>query len=278
MSDWTDPVGQESWIQRPDGTRLRVLTAGQGPTVVLAHGYGLTAIEWNLLWGLLLERGYRLVCFDQRGHGQSTIGTDGIGTSPMSADYLAVLEHVDARDAVLLGHSMGGFLAIAALLDVPGVMDRLGGLVLLATFSGSVTKGSMQNKTQIPMIRAGILQRMVANDRIGMSFARSIFGDDPDPAAMRAFLDVFREQNHRALLPILKAFAREDRADRLGQITLPTAVVCGRKDKTAPAWQSERLASSIPGARMTWLDGVGHAVNWEAPNSLVDAITEVYSS
>jgi len=82
----------------------------------------------------------------------------------------------------------------------------------------------------------------------------------------------FRAQKHQALLPILSAFGQEDRAERLGEITIPTVVICGRKDKTTPPWQSERLAASIPGAKMVWVEGAGHLVNWEAPDSLVQSV------
>ena len=112
----TEPRGETSYVERPDGTRLRVVIAGSGPTVVLAHGIYMDVVEWSVLWDMLLARGYRVVAFDQRGHGQSTIGADGISTRTMAEDYLAVLEHIDAHDAVLLAHSMGGFLAIAAVL------------------------------------------------------------------------------------------------------------------------------------------------------------------
>ncbi len=165
-----------------------------------------------------------------------------------------------------------GVLAIKALLDVPGVAARVAGLILFATFSGSVTKGSLQNRLQIPLIRSGLLEWLVSFDANGRVFGRSIYGDTPSSAAIHAFLKSFRAQKHQALLPILSAFGQEDRAERLGEITIPTVVICGRKDKTTPPWQSGRLAASIPGAKMVWVEGAGHLVNWEAPDSLVQSV------
>ena len=270
-----EPVGETSFVERPDGTRIRVVSAGTGPTVVFAHGIYMTVVEWNVVWDMLLERGYRVVAFDQRGHGQSTIGSDGINTQAMAGDYLAVLEHVDAQEAVLLAHSMGGFLAIAAVLDVPGVAERLRGLILMSTFSGDVLRGAPQNKAQIPLIKSGMLQRLVANDTVGTIFGASICGDDPSPAMVQVFLDTFRAADHRSLLPILEAFTVEDRGDRLGEITVPTIVLCGNKDSTTPPWQSERLAESIPGAQGWWVPKAGHMLNWEAPDAIVEAISEL---
>ena len=271
----TEPRGDTSFVERPDGTRIRVVTAGTGPTVVLAHGIYMSVIEWSVLWDMLLARGYRVVAFDQRGHGQSTIGADGISTGAMSSDYLAVLEHVEAHDAVLLAHSMGGFLAIAAVLDVPGVADRLRGLILMSTFAGDVLRGAPQNRAQIPLMRSGVLQKLVANDTIGTLFGASLCGDETSPAMVRTFLDTFRAADHRSLLPILEAFTVEDRGDRLDEIAIPTIVLCGEKDSTTPPWQSERLAASIPGARGWWVPRAGHMLNWEATETIVAAIDEL---
>ena len=201
-----EPAGETSFVERPDGTRIRVVSAGSGPTVVLAHGVYMSVIEWSVIWDMLLQRGYRVVAFDQRGHGQSTIGSDGISTQSMSEDYLAVLEHVDAHDAVLLAHSMGGFLAIAAVLDVPGVAERLRGLILMSTFSGDVLRGAPQNKAQIPLIQSGALQVMVANDTVGTIFGAGLCGDEPSPAMVQVFLETFRAADHKSILPILEAF------------------------------------------------------------------------
>ena len=271
----TEPRGVTSFIERPDGTLIRAITAGEGPTVVFAHGIYCSVIEWSVVWDILLERGYRVIAFDQRGHGQSTIGTDGISTEAMAGDYLAVLENYDVRGGILLGHSMGGFLAVAAVLDVPGVKERVNGLILLSTFAGVVLRGAPQNKAQIPLIKSGAMVKLAANDTTGTIFARSLCGDNPSPAMLDAFLDTFRATDHRSLLPILKALVDEDRGDRLGEIALPTIVLCGKKDTTTPPSQSERLAEGIPGAQLRWVAGAGHMLNWEAVDDIIDAITEL---
>ena len=271
----TEPRGETLTVDRPDGTRIRVVTAGEGPTVVLAHGIYMSVIEWSVLWDMLLARGYRVVAFDQRGHGESTIGADGISTLSMAGDYLAVLEAVDARDAVLLAHSMGGFLAVAAVLDVPGVAERLRGLILMSTFAGDVLKGAPQNKAQIPLIKSGLLPAMAGNDTVGTLFGAGLCGDDVSPAMVQVFLETFRKADHRPLVPILEAFGAEDRGDRLGEITVPTIVLCGSKDQTTPPWQSERLAAGIPGAQGWWVPRAGHMLNWEATDAIVEAVAEL---
>src|SRR5262245_56967318 len=89
-----EPEGEEVMIERPDGTLIRAITVGSGSPIVFAHGYGASVQEWNVIWSLL-RNDYRLIAYDQRGHGRSTIGADGIGSAPMAADLGAVLEHFD---------------------------------------------------------------------------------------------------------------------------------------------------------------------------------------
>lgn len=128
---------------------LRAVVAGEGRTVVFAHGYSGQLAAWNLVWDTLIERGHRVIAFDLRGHGGSTVGSDGSGSAPMAADYAAVMEHFDVRDGVLVGHSTGGFLAIRAVLDYPQLTQRLSGLVLFATMAGRIQDGAPLNRLQI---------------------------------------------------------------------------------------------------------------------------------
>ena len=271
----TEPRGVTSFVQRPDGTVIRAVTAGDGPTVVFAHGIYCSVLEWSVVWDMLLDRGYRVIAFDQRGHGQSTIGSDGISTQAMAGDYLAVLENYDVTQGILLAHSMGGFLAIAAIVDVPGVAERLNGLILMSTFAGDVLRGAPQNKVQIPLIKSGITAKIAANDTAGMLFAVSLCGDNPSPAMCEAFLEVFRATDHPPLIPIMRALGDEDRGDRLGEISIPTIVLCGEKDTLTPPSQSTRLAEGIPGAQLRWVPGAGHMLNWESPDEIVSAIHDL---
>ncbi|MGX6745409.1 alpha/beta fold hydrolase [Streptomyces xantholiticus] len=267
-----EPQGDEALIRRPDGTVLRAVAAGDGPPVVLAHGYGVSLLEWNLLWQDLLAAGRRVIAFDQRGHERSTLGGDGAGSGPMAADYAAVLEHFDVRDGVLVGHSMGGFVAIRAMLDHPGLVRRLRGLVLAATWAGRIYQGAPQNRLQIPLLRTGVLQRWVRTPTGGVLFGAAQCGNRPSPAMISVFRDLFLRQNHAPLLPIVRAFSQEDRYPRLTEITVPTVVVVGAADRTTPPGHARRLAAGIPGARMVTVPGAGHALNWEGTEALSEAI------
>jgi non-heme chloroperoxidase len=273
-----EPPGDDQLITRPDGTRIRVRTAGSGPTVVLVHGYGVTLLAWNVIWAQLLALGYRCVAFDLRGHGRSTIGDDGIGSTQMTGDYVAVLTELDIRDAVLVGHSTGGFLAIKAMLDHPEIVDRLRGFVAFASTGGDILRGSPQNRLQLPMIRLGVMEWISRSPIYSWMFGASLCGDSPSPAMIRAFNELFAAQHHRSLVPLIRALSSESYYDRLSEIVVPTVVVCGERDQTTPRWHSEQLGVRIPDARNVWVEGKGHLLNWEAPESLVDAVRSLQAS
>lgn len=264
--------GEMRVIERPDGTRIHACVAGEGPTVVLAHGYGVTMQEWNVIWAQLLALGCRCVAFDLRGHGRSTIGREGVGTGPMAADYLGLVEALDLRDAVLVGHSTGGFLAIKAMLDHPELSERLRGFVGVATLAGDALRGSPQNRLQLPLIQMGVMDWVSRSPTYGWLFGASVCGELPSPALVRAFNDMFGEQRHAELVPLIRGLADESYYSRLSDIHVPSVIVCGERDRTTPRWHAEQLGVGIPEARNVWLEGKGHMLNWEAPEAIVTVV------
>ena len=256
-----------------DGTRLHTVSAGDGPTVVLAHGFAIDSNEWNVIANDLVQRGRRIVAFDQRGHGRSTIGRDGIGSRQMAGDYAAVLDAYDVSDAVLVMHSMGGFIGTRFLIENPDLVSRhLRGALLVATFAGDVNRDNPQNKLQIPLIRSGILPRLVSFDLVGRPFARTLMGDGATDAMVESFLTAFRAQKLGPLVPILEAMVDENRYPELSRIALPCTILVGSKDKTTPPFHTDQLHAGIAGSRLVRVPGAGHTVNWEAADVIVDEI------
>ena len=91
-------------------------------------------------------------------------------------------------------------------------------------------------------------------------------GARPSPAMISVFLEGFNQHldDHGPLIPIVRAFSREDRYPRLGEIAVPTVVMVGSADRTTPPSHSRRLAAGIPGARLVTVPDAGHLLNWEA--------------
>jgi non-heme chloroperoxidase len=263
-----EPTGVETYINCPDGTKLRTVSAGEGQTIVLAHGFGGTLRDWNLVFNQLVKEGHRVIAFEQRGHNKSSVGKDGISSMAMSSDYKTVLEHYDVKSAVLVGHSMGGFLTVKFLLDYANIAkERVHSALIMSSFAGDISRDNEQNKMQIPMIEKGYLQSILKVPSLATLFGASLIGK-PNKAIVQSSLDNTKCQNYNQLIPILKAFVDENYYNRLGEITIPCTILVGSEDKTAPAFLSENLAKGIPHAQLLKIEGRGHLLNWEAPNEV----------
>ncbi len=271
-----DPTGEDVYIEAKDGTQIRAKCAGEGPTVVLAHCYGMSMREWNIIWQMLIDKGYRVISWDHRGHGKTRSATLPLSSHVMAEDYLTVLQHFNVTDSILVGHSMGGFLSIIFQLNYPEeAAKHLRGFVMFASTAGNVLKGAPQNQLQIPLMRMGIIQKICASKNFSWHFGASIFGDNPSPNAIQAFNTSFLEQNHRALTPVVTALSNEDYYPRLPEIKTPCVVISGEKDNTCPEWHGITLHASLPNARRVIVPGCGHMLNWESPESLVSAIASL---
>jgi len=215
-----------------------------------------------------------VIAFDQRGHGASTIGRDGLGSAALASDYAALLDHFGVEGGTLVAHSMGAFLSIVLCLREPALANRrLQKLVLLGPNAGSVARGSLQNRLQIPLLKTGLLRRLWTRPGIGRSTLKSsLFGRDPDPRWVEATRQILLRQREQLSFPMLSAMLNEDYYGRLGEISLPTTVLCGDLDRTCPRWHSERLGSSLPNASYVSVAGAGHMIPYEAPAAILAAL------
>ncbi len=269
--------GNVEFVQMPDNTQIHTISSGNGKTtILLAHGYGFNHIEWNVIVEQLNKLNYRTIVFDQRGHGKSTIGQEGISSSAMASDYKNIIKYFKLSDCILVGHSMGGFLSMKFLLDNPQMQHvNIKSCVLMATFAGDINKNNFQNRLQLPLIKSGILLKLIKYKPIANLLGKSLLGDDPDPEIIRVFTEIFPQQDHFKLVPILKAFADENYYDRLKEISIPCAVVIGKKDSTTPSFHTDNIVKGIPNTIRIDIEGKGHCLNAEAPKDIIDAIQKM---
>ena len=267
------PPGDTTLIERDDGTQLRCISIGNGPTVVLAHGVFNDLRCFNLVTEKLIEKGCRVILFDQRGHGASTLGANGFDPRQMAVDYEAVLEHFAVAGGILAGHSMGACLAVVLAQQSPDVVHQhLQGLVLISGHAGSVAKGSVQNQLQIPLIKLGFLSAILSSKKLGQAFVRSLFGKVAPKEHVEAMRRIVSGHDTREAVALVNFQIKEDYYAGLSRIDVPTAVLSGERDKTCPRWHSERLGTEIPSATNVWLPDIGHMVVYEAPGAIVREI------
>lgn len=268
--------GNVNELQLPaaDGGSIHCVSAGTGPTVLLAHGFMLDLSAYAPIFDQLVQRGYRVVAFDQRGHAGTREGSAGTGPAAAVSDYHVLLEHFGVDGATLVGHSMGGFLALLFCMQYPEQMRRLRRLVLLGANAGAVSKGSLSNKVQMPLIESGLLPRLWRMPRVGRELMKPLFGHKQDPEWLELTRNMLIRNDTSRALPLMRAMSSEDYYSKLSEITVETRVICGELDRTCPSWHSERLGKELPNARNRWLPGAGHMLGYEAPDAIISAITE----
>lgn len=261
-------------VVTPDGARLHVVARGQGPTIVLVHGLSLDVRTWFKQFDDLPRRGYRVVAFDQRGHGRSTVGSDGFSVPALGRDVGSVLEAVAVRDGILVGHSMGGVGAMAHVSGRPGpARSRLRGLVLLSTLGrspGAALAGSagLRRAAGLTPDVATILRR----PGLGLLIAGTGFGPGAAPSHVELTRSMISTCPGATSRGGALALVGIDLRGELARVDLPTVVVGGTADIMTPPGAARDLADAIPGARLEIMEGGGHMLMMERAEAFDDLV------
>ena len=266
------PDGEDHTVLSADGAPLAVRVAGrdQGPTVVLIHGWTNDRRVWGPVGQRLVEAGCRVVLYDQRGHGKSGVGDDGLTIQALGADLLAVLQAVDARDAVIAGHSMGGMAAQVFLLNhSDDAEQRVKHLLLVASACNRVQNIKVGHQ----------LTDMAVSDRavrsaVGRYLVRFSLGQTPALAQLDAVRDMFVATPPHIRGGLRRAMYGMDLSDELQHLSVPVTVVAATRDRVLPPSRSRRIAELVPHAQLHVIDA-GHMLPWEAVDDLATLITDV---
>jgi len=259
----TVTVGQENSA----GIEIHYEDHGAGQPVVLIHGYPLSGRGWDKQVPALLDAGYRVITYDRRGFGQSSQPVTGYDYDTFAADLHALLEHLDLRDAVLVGHSMGTG-------EVTRYLGRYG--------SARVAKGVL-----VAPIPPYLLQTGDNPEGVPLSlfdgFAAAARADNP--AWMKGFLENFynydtlagtlvSEQAFQtswnlavtasatAAVACIATWATDFRDD-LPKIDVPVLIIQGDADQVLPLSKTgQRLPALLKDAQLTVIEGGPHAIPW----------------
>jgi pimeloyl-ACP methyl ester carboxylesterase len=246
-------------------------STGAGDGVLLIHAGVNDRRSWQHVVERLSPR-HRCVAYDARGFGETVYERED-GWSPVT-DAVAVLDAAGLERPVVVACSMGGRTAIDLTLAHP---DRVAGLALI----GSAIRGApYPDLTEGPTAELNALIEAAEEagdlDEVGRLEAW-MWLDGPSAEEGRvggAVRERFLEMNARAL----RAEDPGDQADtppawpRLGEIAVPTLVMIGRLDAEDIQVIDEQAAALIPGARLTWLDGVAHVPHLEGDRATLDEI------
>jgi 3-oxoadipate enol-lactonase len=249
-----------AWVER-NGVRLYVEREGSGPPLLFISGSGGDLRVRPNGFDQPFAGSFDLVCYDQRGLGQSDRPPTPWSMVDYADDAAAVIEWAGWPQVAVAGVSFGGMVAQELLVRHP---DRVSHAVLACTSSGG------EGGSSYPLHQ---LASMPANERMAMQLALlDTRWADPDSAdPLRATMaGAFAEAGvpHAGAVAQLEARRFHDTWSRLSAVHCPVLVCAGRYDGIAPLPNSEALARQIPGARLEVFEG-GHAFMFQDPSAHV---------
>ena len=259
---------RDAGIAEVNGTRLYYEVAGSGEPVVLVHAFTLDTRMWDDQFEFL-AREFRVIRYDARGFGKSAPPNPGEPYSN-AEDLAALLDRLDARQAHIVGLSMGGRFALDYAVTYP---DGLRSLVVINGVIGGWQWSREWLAAYAPIVEAG-RRRDVAQAKslwLGLPLFAPARENPAVTARLKRMVDDysgwhFVNQNpERAVAP--------PAAGRLGAIRAPTLVLVGDRDLPDFQRMAETLAREIPGARRATIAGAGHMANMEAPAAVNQSLS-----
>jgi pimeloyl-ACP methyl ester carboxylesterase len=263
-----------------DGRRIAWHAVGSGPTLLLLNGYAATGGDWDPTLLMQLGRSFEVICPDNRGVGESELGTGAVSVAGMAADLEALLDALELERAPVVGWSMGGFVAqqLAARAQA-----RVEALALLSTDPGGAAAVPAAAEAWARLIDHSGTPREQASRLISLLFPPALapeidrrFGEVVAAAQAGLRPEALRAQElAMALWHMEDPLAAEGggMSGEAGGTAMPVLIAHGSEDVVIPAANVEPLAARWPGARVEVFDGGGHAFMAQEPRRLAELLT-----
>lgn len=260
----------------------RLLVGGPpaGLPVLLLHGYAASADQWRRLMPHLLDR-YRVYAPDLLGFAEAPAPRGAYTAARWVGQMHRLMDALDLPRAVLVGHSLGGLVALTAARELE---ERAAGLVLIDSL-GLPLPDAERALRGAP----GLLVRLLRAPGVGelafwavrghRTLARGLaLGAYHDPArapeeALTTWLDlIHRPCAHRAYLGVVRQLERYQAGIRPGELTLPTLILWGAEDRGVPATLAEGFRGLLPQAEVRIIPDTGHVPHSEQPAAVAAAL------
>lgn len=274
--------GGMSILKTKDGAEIYYKDWGAGRPIVFSHGWPLSADAWDAQMMFFGSRGYRVIAHDRRGHGRSSQTWTGNEMDTYASDVNQLFEHLDLRDAVMVGHSTGGG-EVAHYLGQYGT-KRVAKAVLIGAVT-PVMGITPENPNGVPQgvfdgLRAAVLGNRAQFYR---DFPPAFFGfNRPGAQASQGLLDTFwmlgMQGSVKAAYDCIAAFSETDFTEDLKKIDIPLLIQHGDDDQIVPyATTAVRVHEMVRGSTLKLYPGYSHAmatVNAEVINADILAFIE----
>lgn len=235
------------------------------PVVVLSNSLGCTLELWEPQLPRLAER-FRVLRFDRRGHGRSSVPPGPYSAGELAGDVLELLDGLGIERASFCGISMGGMDGMWLALHAPERIERLVLCCTAAKFGTPelwLERAETVRRDGVEAIADGALERWFTpafrSERAG------------DAARYRTMLVDTPAEGYAACCEALAGF---DLRAQLGSIVAPTLVIAGADDPSTPPAEGELIAAAVPGARLVVLPQAAHLANLEQPEAFTGALLE----
>jgi non-heme chloroperoxidase len=254
-----------STIKTKDGTEIYYKDWGSGQPVVFSHGWPLSADAWDAQMVFLGERGYRVIAHDRRGHGRSSQTWNGNDMDTYADDLAQLIETLDLKDIVLVGHSTGGG-------EVTRYIGRHGtGRVAKAVLLGAVPPLMVKtdaNPEGLPIDVFDGIRASTFNDRsqFFMDLTMPFYGYNRDGAKVsQGVRDSFWLQGMQAgiksALDCIKQFSETDFTEDLKKFDIPTLIAHGDDDQIVPIGAAALKSSKlVKGSTLKIYPGAPHGL------------------
>ncbi len=245
-----------------DGIKIYYEVHGDGPPLILTHGYSSTSAMWQGQIAALSQR-HKLILWDMRGHGQSDYPQDPNAYSEALtvADIAALLDEVGAERAIVGGLSLGGYMSLAFYRAHPA---RVRALLIIDTGPGFKKDDAREAWNRRALDTAERLERDGLAVLQSASRERSTVRHRDATGLALAARGMLTQRDARVI-------------ELLGEIKVPSLVVVGADDAPFLA-ASDYMAAKIPGAKKVVIPQAGHAVNIDQPQAFIDAVLPFLAS
>ena len=252
-------------ISTRDGTAIYYKDWGSGQPIVFSHGWPLSADAWEDQMVFLASHGYRCIAHDRRGHGRSGQPWEGNEMDTYADDLATLVEALDLKDAVHVGHSTGGG-EVARYIGRHGT-KRVAKAVLIGAVPPLMLK-TAANPGGLPLdvfdgIRAGVL---ADRSQFFKDLSIPFYGyNRPDAKVSEGVRDSFWMQGMQAgfkgVIDCIKAFSETDFNEDLKKFDVPTLILHGDDDQIVPIADSALLSAKlVKGARLVVVKGAPHGL------------------